>query len=94
MERKLELKRGRALPLLFGIQDANLHYLEEQLRVHITLDDATVIIHGEPEATRLAKRLLESAYGLLESGVTLDMADFGFLLRLLESGEDLTPQAV
>jgi phosphate starvation-inducible protein PhoH and related proteins len=94
MERKLELKRGRALPLLFGIQDANLHYLEEQLRVHITLDDATVIIHGEPEATRLAERLLEGAYGLLESGVTLDMADFGFLLRLLESGEDLTPQTL
>ena len=94
MERKLELKRGRALPLLFGIQDANLHYLEEQLRVHITLDDATVIIHGEPEATRLAERLLEGAYSLLESGVTLDMADFGFLLRLLESGEDLTPQTL
>jgi phosphate starvation-inducible PhoH-like protein len=94
MERKLELKRGRALPLLFGIQDANLHYLEVQLRVHITLDDATVIIHGEPEATRLAERLLEGAYSLLESGVTLDMADFGFLLRLLESGEDLTPQTL
>jgi phosphate starvation-inducible PhoH-like protein len=98
MERKLELKRGRALPLLFGIQDANLHYLEEQLRVRITLDDATedatVVIHGEPEATRLAERLLEGAYSLLESGVTLDMADFGFLLRLLESGEELTPQTL
>jgi phosphate starvation-inducible PhoH-like protein len=98
MERKLELKRGRVLPLLFGIQDANLHYLEEQLRVRIILDDATenatVVIHGEPEATRLAERLLEGAYSLLESGVTLDLADFGFLLRLLESGADLTPQTL
>ena len=94
MERKLELKRGRALPLLFGIHDANLHYLEEQLQVRMTTDDATIIIRGASEATRLAERLLEGAYNLLESGVTLDMADFGFLLRLLESGEDLTPQTL
>jgi phosphate starvation-inducible PhoH-like protein len=94
MERKIELKRGRVLPLLFGIHDANLHYLEEQLGVRITTDDATVTIAGEPEATLLAERLLDGAYGLLESGVSLDMADFGFLLRLLESGEDLTSQTL
>jgi phosphate starvation-inducible PhoH-like protein len=94
MERKLDLKRGRALPLLFGIHDANLHYLEEQLQVRITTDDATIILQGEPEATRLAERLLVGAYSLLESGVALDMADFGFLLRLLESGEEITPQAL
>jgi phosphate starvation-inducible PhoH-like protein len=94
MERTLELKRGRVLPLLFGVHDANLHYLEAQLRVRITTDDATVIIQGEPEATHLAARLLEGAYHLLESGVTLDMADFGFLLRLLENGEDLALQTL
>ena len=64
MERKIELKHGRT-PLLFGIHDANLHYLEEQLGVRITTDDATVTIAGEPEATLLAERLLDGAYSLL-----------------------------
>jgi phosphate starvation-inducible PhoH-like protein len=91
MERKLELKRSRALPLLFGIHDANLHYIEEQLHVRITTDDSTVIVTGEPEATRLAARLLEEAYALLETGTRLDIADLGFLLRLLESGEEVDP---
>jgi phosphate starvation-inducible PhoH-like protein len=94
MERKLELKRGRILPLLFGIHDANLHYLEKQLQVRITTDDALVVICGESDATLLAARLLEGAYNLLASGITLDMADLSFLLRLLESGEDLTPQTL
>jgi phosphate starvation-inducible PhoH-like protein len=94
MERTLELQRGRTLPLLFGVHDANLHYIEEQLQVRITPDNATVIIHGEPEATQLAARLLEEAYALLDAGTQLDLADFGFLLRLLQSGEDIDPHAL
>lgn len=92
MERKLELKRGRALPLLFGIHDANLHYIEEQLQVRITTQNATVVISGEPEATQLAANLLEQAYAILEAGSRLDIADLGFLLRLLESGETIDSQ--
>jgi phosphate starvation-inducible PhoH-like protein len=91
MERQLELQRGPALPVLFGIHDANLHYIEEQLSVQITTHDATVTICGSPEATLLAAQLLESAYHLLEAGVTFDLTDLGFLLRLLENGEDISP---
>jgi phosphate starvation-inducible PhoH-like protein len=91
MERQLELQRGPALPVLFGIHDANLHYIEEQLNVQITTHDATVTISGSPEATLLAERLLENAYRLLEAGVTFDLTDLGFLLRLLENGEDISP---
>src|SRR5262245_52947246 len=94
MERTLELKRSRVTPLLFGIQDANLHYLEEQLGVHIRTYDTTVTVVGESAPTLLAVRLLEGAYGLLEAGIRLDFADLGFLLRLLENGEDLSPQTL
>src|SRR5215467_11337257 len=86
MERTLELKRSRVTPLLFGIQDANLRYLEEQLGVHIRTYDTTVTVVGESAPTLLAVRLLEGAYGLLEAGIRLDFADLGFLLRLLENG--------
>ena len=47
MERTLELKRSRVTPLLFGIQDANLRYLEEQLGVRIRTYDTTVTVVGE-----------------------------------------------
>jgi phosphate starvation-inducible PhoH-like protein len=94
MERTLELKRSRVTPLLFGIQDANLRYLEELLGVRISTHDTTVAVVGEPAPTLLAVRLLEGAYGLLEAGIRLDLADLSFLLRLLENGEDLTPQTL
>ena len=94
MERTLELKRSRVTPLLFGIQDANLRYLEAQLGVRIRTHDMTVTVVGEPAPTLLTMRLLEGAYGLLEAGMRLDLADLGFLLRLLEHGEDLSPQTL
>jgi phosphate starvation-inducible PhoH-like protein len=92
MERQLELQRGPTLPLLFGIHDANLHYIEEQLGVQMTTQDATVTIAGSPEATLLAQRLLDSAYHLLEAGISFDLSDLSFLLRLLENGEDISAQ--
>src|SRR5262249_45856403 len=94
MERTLELKRTRITPLLFGIQDANLRYLEEQLGVRIRTHDTTVTVVGEPAPTHLTVRLLEGAHSLLEAGIRLDLADLGFLLRLLENGEELSPQTL
>ena len=94
MERTLELKRSRITPLLFGIQDANLRYLEEQLGVCIRTHDTTVTVVGESAPTLLTVRLLEGAYGLFEAGLRLDLADLGFLVRLLENGEDLSPQTL
>ncbi len=92
MERQLELKRGRALPLLFGIHDANLHHLEERLQVRIRTDHDVLTITGASEATQLAAHLLQGAYRLVETGARLDPADLDFLLRLLESGEPIEPQ--
>ena len=69
MERTLELKRSRVTPLLFGIQDANLRYLEAQLGVHIRTHDTTVTVVGESAPTLLTVRLLEGAYSLLEAGI-------------------------
>ena len=94
MERTFELKRSRVTPLLFGIQDANLRHLEDLLGVRIRTHDTTVTVVGEPAPTLLTVRLLEGAYGLLEAGIRLDLADLSFLLRLLENGEDLSPQTL
>ena len=84
MERTLELKRSRVTPLLFGIQDANLRYLEEQLGVHIRTHDTTVTVVGESAPTLLAVRLLEGAYGLLETGIRLEPADLSFYYAYLK----------
>src|SRR5437899_7871649 len=94
MERTLELKRSRVTPLLFGIQDGNLRYLVAQLGVHSRTHDAAVTVVGESAPTLLTVRLLEGAYSLLEAGLRLDLADLGFLVRLLENGEDLSPQTL
>jgi phosphate starvation-inducible PhoH-like protein len=94
MERTLELQRSRVLPLLFGIHDANLRYIEAQLGVSIRTHETTVTLTGDSAATALAARLLESAFTLLEEGLRLELADFGFLLRLLEGGEEVSSSAL
>lgn len=94
MERTIELKRSRVLPVLFGIHDANLRYIENQLGVTITTHGSTVTIGGEPGPTQLALHLLEVVYTLLEEGVQLEVADWGFLLRMLEQGEEISPQTL
>ncbi|GIX48673.1 MAG: phosphate starvation protein PhoH [Candidatus Tectimicrobiota bacterium] len=94
MERTLELQRSQVLPLLFGIHDANLRYIEAQLGVRITTHETQVTISGEESATALAARLLQGAKGLLEAGIHLDLTDFGFLLRLLEDGEEIDASAL
>jgi phosphate starvation-inducible PhoH-like protein len=62
--------------------------------VCIRTHDTTVTVVGEPAPTLLTVRLLEGAYGLFEAGLRLDLADLGFLVRLLENGEDLSPQTL
>src|SRR5687768_2751330 len=94
MERTIELKRSRVIPLLFGIHDANLRYIEDQLGVTIAVHNSTVTIAGEADATQLALHLLEGAYTLLEEGFHLEVADLGFLLRMLEQGEEISPQTL
>src|SRR5438093_13057191 len=69
MERTLELKRSRVTPLLFGIQDANLRYLEAQLGVHIRTHDTTVTVVGESAPPLLTVRLLAVPYSPLEPGL-------------------------
>ena len=94
MERTLEFQQGRHLPVLFGIQDANLHHIEAQLQVRITTVNTSVTITGDPAATQLAEQLLAGAYVLIEAGAPLDLADVEFLRHLLEGGEAIDPHTL
>ena len=91
MEHILELPRGRVIPQLFGIHDANLRYIEEHLSVAIRTHENIVTIAGSATSVELAAKLLEGAYRLLEAGIRLDIADLGFLTSLIENGEELNP---
>ena len=94
MEHVLELPRGRVIPQLFGIHDANLRYIEERLSVAIRAHENIVTIAGSVTSVELAAKLLEGAYRLLEAGIRLDIADLGFLISLIENGEELNPGTI
>ena len=94
MEHVLELPRGRVIPQLFGIHDANLRYIEERLSVAIRAHENIVTIAGSVTSVELAAKLLEGAYRLLEAGIRLDIADLGFLTSLIENGEELNPGTI
>lgn len=94
MEHQLELQNSRAIPQLVGIHDANIHFIEEKLGVHISTHDTRMTISGEPAATDRAAQLVQGAYTLVEAGLGLDVTDLDFLLRLLDNGETIDPQAL
>ena len=94
MEHILELPRGRVIPQLFGIHDANLRYIEEHLSVTIRAHENIVTIAGIAASVELAAKLLEGAYRLLEAGIRLDIGDLGFLASLIENGEELNPGTI
>ena len=82
------------MPQLVGIHDANIHFIEAQLGVHITTQDTRLTITGAPEATERAAQLVQGAYALVEAGLGVDVTDLDFLLRLLDNGEAIDPQAL
>jgi len=74
----------RHIERIFGTRDENLRYLEQRLRVGVTARGSDVAVDGDPEAVRIAIRLLESCDRLLASGGDVGRNEFRTGVRVLE----------
>ncbi len=74
---------------LFGVQDENLRYLEERLRVSVSARGGEVRVHGEPAREELVARLLASFDRLLAEGYTVGKEEFRTGVRVLEEDLDI-----
>ncbi|MCG6963666.1 MAG: PhoH family protein [Acidobacteria bacterium] len=74
---------------LFGIQDENLRYLEDRLRVTVHARGTEVTISGDADAEQIAGRLLASFDHLIAAGCEVGRDEFRTGVRVLEENLDL-----
>ncbi|WP_407666693.1 PhoH family protein [Microvirga roseola] len=66
---------NRLASLVFGQYDQNLAHLERRLNVAAVANGNRVTVKGSPEASELARRVLEGLYERARSGATLSPGD-------------------
>ncbi|OHB28584.1 MAG: phosphate starvation-inducible protein PhoH [Desulfuromonadaceae bacterium GWC2_58_13] len=71
--------------LLFGQQNKNLKLVEKMLGVRIGSRGNTLFLDGEPADVKLALRLLDELYSLLQAGYDLYPADIDYATRILSA---------
>ena len=74
---------------LFGIQDENLRYLEDRLRVTVHARGTEVTISGDADAEQIAGRLLASFDHLIAAGCEVGRDEFRTGVRVLEENLDI-----
>jgi phosphate starvation-inducible PhoH-like protein len=71
--------------LLFGQQNKNLKLIEKMLGVRISSRGNSLFLDGEPADIKLARRLLDELYSLLEAGYDLYPPDIDYAARILSA---------
>ncbi len=71
--------------LLFGRQNRHLKLIERYLGVRITSNGNRLILEGDPPQVKIAVRLCEELYSLLQEGYPLYPTDFDYASRILSS---------
>ncbi len=73
---------------LFGNLDQNMHQLEQQFHVTITLRNGELKIAGEPENVMAASRAVSGLLNLLGNGETLNDQNVGYVISMVQAGEE------
>jgi phosphate starvation-inducible PhoH-like protein len=83
------LLESRALPEIFGTQDANLKLIEKKFNVRLTTRENLVRITGKPDAVATVERLLRQLNDMVTAGNTLVNGDIKFAVRLVAEDPDV-----
>lgn len=70
---------------LFGNQNKHLKQIEQSLKIRIGSKGGELHLDGDPETVRLARRLLEELYRLLQEGYPLYPPDIEYAIRILRA---------
>ncbi|MEO7222079.1 MAG: PhoH family protein [Devosia sp.] len=76
---------NRLAAQLYGDFDQNLALIEQRLKVTATPRGNHLLLRGLASAVDQGRRVLESLYGMLEEGKTLDIANVDTMIRMIET---------
>ena len=82
---ELAFEDNRLAAQLYGDFDQNLALIEQRLKVTATPRGNHLLLKGPASAVDQGRRVLESLYGMLEEGKTLDIANVDTMIRMIET---------
>jgi phosphate starvation-inducible PhoH-like protein len=82
---ELAFEDNRLSAQLYGDFDQNLALIEQRLKITATPRGNHLLLKGASTAVDQARRVLESLYGLLEEGRSLDIANVDTMIRMIET---------
>ena len=82
---ELAFEDNRLAAQLYGDFDQNLALIEQRLKITATPRGNHLMLKGAATAVDQARRVLESLYGLLEEGRSLDIANVDTMIRMIET---------
>jgi phosphate starvation-inducible protein PhoH and related proteins len=82
---ELAFEDNRLAAQLYGDFDQNLALIEQRLKVTATPRGNHLMLKGAAAGVDQARRVLESLYGLLEEGRSLDVANVDTMIRMVET---------
>ncbi len=82
---ELAFEDNRLAAQLYGDFDQNLALIEQRLKVTATPRGNHLLLKGAASAVDQGRRVLESLYGMLEEGKSLDIANVDTMIRMIET---------
>jgi phosphate starvation-inducible protein PhoH and related proteins len=84
-ELELAFEDNRLAAQLYGDFDQNLALIEQRLKVTAAPRGNHLMLKGAAGAVDQARRVLESLYGMLEEGRSLEIANVDTMIRMIEA---------
>ena len=88
IHQSVSLERMEEVANLFGLFDENIHLIERELEVQITIRDEALKVSGEAENVMLATKTLKGLLTLLTRGEQLNEQNIRYVIALARSGHE------
>ncbi|WP_243386282.1 PhoH family protein [Bacillus kexueae] len=83
---KQQLQNPNEAIALFGIHDANLKRIEEDLDVRIVTRGESLSVSGEPDRVQMVDKLLQALLNVIRKGVHISERDVLYAVRMAQNG--------
>lgn len=91
---KMVFEDNRLVKALLGEYDENLKFIEDALKVTITVRGNVITIHGKADEVALTTRVLQELYFLLESNYPVSHDEIDYAIKILRNNESVHLQEV
>lgn len=78
---------NREAAVLYGLQDENLKFLEDNLGAKLVARGGDIHIYGNPEEVDLAKEVISRLVDIIRTGNSISLNDINYCLKIVMEGK-------